>query len=274
VLVRSMLDDPLGHCPEILLVGLAHVNTAYNLLQFEVLSCAFPAILKDAAKSNVVNYLWHINPCLTLRGFVGAHSDPSCLMRIVDVCQDMKILSAVLDSTPFAFSIRLAAAASRKDHSHLEKWLTEKLILYNDSFLEECLDFVKETMNTTSYAVEGATEQPQASVTDMYWEACPPFIKVLQSYSGQLLSNQLLDELRELFTLYESRNHGSAARDIPTPEGGSDDVEVEANAYFQQMFSGQISVDAMIQMLTRFKESPDKRCISEIILNKSYLLPV
>jgi hypothetical protein len=30
----------------------------------------------------------------------------------------------------------LAAAASRKDHSHLEKWLTEKLILYNDSFLE------------------------------------------------------------------------------------------------------------------------------------------
>jgi hypothetical protein len=47
-----------------------------------------------------------------------------------------QILSAVLDSTPFAFSIRLAAAASRKDHSHLEKWLTEKLTLYNDSFLE------------------------------------------------------------------------------------------------------------------------------------------
>jgi CCR4-NOT transcription complex subunit 1 len=47
-----------------------------------------------------------------------------------------QILSAVLDSTPFAFSIRLAAAASRKDHSHLEKWLAEKLILYNESFIE------------------------------------------------------------------------------------------------------------------------------------------
>jgi hypothetical protein len=67
------------------------LQTAYNLLQFEVLSCAFPAILKDVAKSNVVNHLWHINPCLTLRGFVGAHSDPSCLLRIVDVCQDMKV---------------------------------------------------------------------------------------------------------------------------------------------------------------------------------------
>ena len=47
-----------------------------------------------------------------------------------------QILSAVLESTPFAFSIRLAAAASRKDHSHLEKWLTEKLFVYKDSFLE------------------------------------------------------------------------------------------------------------------------------------------
>jgi CCR4-NOT transcription complex subunit 1 len=72
-----------------------------------------------------------------------------------------------------------------------------------------------------------------------------------------------LDKLRELFTSYESRNHGSAVRDIPTPEGGSDDVEVEANAYFQQMFSGQISVDAMIQMLSRFKESLDKRYLPD-----------
>jgi hypothetical protein len=37
---------------------------------------------------------------------------------------------------------------------------------------------MKETMNATSYAVEGATEQPQANVMDIYWEACPPFIKV------------------------------------------------------------------------------------------------
>jgi hypothetical protein len=26
VSVRSMLEDPLGHCPDLLLVGLGHVN--------------------------------------------------------------------------------------------------------------------------------------------------------------------------------------------------------------------------------------------------------
>jgi CCR4-NOT transcription complex subunit 1 len=39
----------------------------------------------------VVNYLWQINPSLTLRGFVDAHSDPDCLLRIVDVCRDLKV---------------------------------------------------------------------------------------------------------------------------------------------------------------------------------------
>ena len=90
--------------------------------------------------------------------------------------------------------------------------------------------------------------------------------QVLQSHSGQLLTNQLVDELNRVEAAYESRTQGSLGRDIPTSEGGSDDIEAQANIYFHQMFSGQINIDVMIQMLTRFKESPDKRCISEINL--------
>ncbi len=47
-----------------------------------------------------------------------------------------QILSAVLDSTPYAFSIKLAVAASRIDHSHLEKWLIAKLRVCKDDFLQ------------------------------------------------------------------------------------------------------------------------------------------
>ncbi|XP_066384368.1 LOW QUALITY PROTEIN: uncharacterized protein [Miscanthus floridulus] len=259
--VRSMLEYPLGHCPELLLVGLSHISTVYNLLQYEVLSCVFPAVLKDPTKRNVVNYLWHTNPYFTLRGFVDAHSDPDCLLRIVDVCHDLKILSSVLDSTPFAFSIKLAAAALRKDSSHLEKWLTEKLSLYGKGFVEECVNFLKATMSNTDYVLEGTT-QPQSIAKNIYWESCYVFIKVLQSHSGQLLSDVILDEIRKLCSLYESRNPSSAVRELTSSEGGSDDIEVEANAYFQHMFSGQISVDSMIQMLGRFKESTDKREVS------------
>ena len=46
-----------------------------------------------------------------------------------------------------------------------------------------------------------------------------------------------------------------------TSEGSSDDIEAEANAYFHQMFSEQLTIDAMVQMLARFKESSEKRYI-------------
>lgn len=61
--------------------------------------------------------------------------------------------------------------------------------------------------------------------------------------------------------MYESSNHGDVGRDMPS-DGGSEDIEAQANIYFQQMFAAQISIDAMIQMLARFKESKDKRCFS------------
>lgn len=43
--------------------------------------------------------------------------------------------------------------------------------------------------------------------------------------------------------------------------GGSDAIEAEANVYFHQMFSGQLSNDATVQMLARFKESTEKRSV-------------
>ncbi|CAL4923781.1 unnamed protein product [Urochloa decumbens] len=256
--VRTMLDYPLIHCPEVLLLGVSHIDTTYNLIQHEVLSHVFPAMLKNTTHSRLMNYLWHINPYLTLRGFVDAHSDINCLLRTVEICDDLKILATVLDSTPFAFSIRLATVAFRKDHSNLEKWLTEKLSTQRAAFLEECVKFLKEIMISTNYGVaEGSIQHPQATISNICQDSCPVFIKVLRSHSGQLLSNQLVDELRRVEAVYESRN--DVGRDMASPDGGSEDIEAQSNIYFQQMFAGQISIDAMIQMLARFKESKDKR---------------
>lgn len=45
-------------------------------------------------------------------------------------------------------------------------------------------------------------------------------------------------------------------------EQPSEETEAEANAYFHQMFSGQLTIEAMVQMLARFKESSEKRWLS------------
>lgn len=49
--------------------------------------------------------------------------------------------------------------------------------------------------------------------------------------------------------------------DSSTSQAYEDDIETEAISYFRQIFAGQLTVDVMIQMLTRFKDSSDHRCI-------------
>ncbi|EEF50313.1 ccr4-not transcription complex, putative [Ricinus communis] len=246
--VRSILEYPLKHCPEILLLGMSHINTAYKLLQYEVSFTVFPMIIKSTTSSGMILYLWHINPNVVVRGFVDAYNiEPDCTIKILDICQELKILSSVLDMIPYAIGIRLAVLASRKELIDLEKWLTTNLIAYKDFFFEE---FSSKPFHHAS------------SVVNIYMEASSIFLKVLKAQTGLIISSQLSDEMERLhITITDSnprlQNGGSA--DSSTPEPFSDDVEAEANSYFHQMFSGQLTIEAMVQMLARFKESPVRR---------------
>ncbi|KAK1304862.1 hypothetical protein QJS10_CPB11g00341 [Acorus calamus] len=221
--VRMMLENPLRQCPETLLVGIAHVNTAYNLIQYEVFSTVFPLIVGNSTKGGIVQHLWHVNPNLILWGFIDAHaSNPDIISRISDLCQEFEILALVLDTAPFEFSIKLAAFAFHKEHVNLEKWLYENLIIYKDAFFQ-----------------------------------------VLQDQAGRLVSDQLAEEVKKLqvaFMHFNLMNQGAGASDLPPPTDGTlDNTEIVVNAYFHQMFSGQLSIVEMVQMLERFKESSDKR---------------
>lgn len=87
------------------------------------------------------------------------------------------------------------------------------------------------------------------------------YVQVLQAHSGQLISNQHFEELKKLHISSIPRIPTVGPFVPPVSEGISDDIDAEVNAYFQQMFSGQLTIDAMIQMLARFKESSDLRSV-------------
>lgn len=86
-------------------------------------------------------------------------------------------------------------------------------------------------------------------------------LQVLQAISGEIISQHLLEELKRLHTMSNPKIQSPVVEDSLTSEGTSDEIEAEANAYFHQMFSGQLTIDAMVQMLARFKESSEKRYI-------------
>lgn len=82
---------------------------------------------------------------------------------------------------------------------------------------------------------------------------------------GTTTSAKLSEEMEKLQDAVLESNpklQNGEASDVPATEGYTDDIEAEANSYFQQMFSGQLTIEAMVQMLARFKESSVKRyCI-------------
>ncbi|KAF6141661.1 hypothetical protein GIB67_001213 [Kingdonia uniflora] len=370
--VRLILDYPLKCCPEVLLLGMAHINTAYNLIQYEVSSAVFPVIFKKASGSAVFHHLWHVNPSIVLQGFMDSHKTDSENMTIIlGICDDLKILSSVLDRTPFRFNIKLAALASRKEQINLEKWLIDNLSAYGDTFFEytgdlsesirrelklftvaniedatvkaiaierkylkidkeddkiksgyksslknehkeeakgawssskeyhcnhcktsehiydycwklhpklrpkeekskkeryalaaeECINFLKEI--PIGYAEDAPTSSLQYSgaVANAYSETSSIVFKVLEAHAGQNISPQLFEDMKRLHVV---SNANSMLQNVGTTEssasdGQSEEIELEANTYFQKMFSGTFTTDAMVEMLTRFKDSPDKR---------------
>ncbi|KAL3814967.1 hypothetical protein ACJIZ3_016235 [Penstemon smallii] len=261
-LVRSVLDSPLNQCPEVLLLGMARVTTAYNLIQYEVSSAVLPMILKNASGNSLLLNLWHVNPHMLLRGLVDAMKfDPDNIYRILDACQELKILPTLLDMMPSYFGVRLAALASRKELMDLENWLSTNLVTYRDAFYEECLKFLKE-VQIGGQEVSTHRFHPPGALVNIYLEACPTFLKVLQSHAGVISSSHLFEETEKLnvtFMRANSRIKNGGGSDATSSDNYADDVEAEANSYFHQMFSGQLTVDAMIQMLARFKESSEIR---------------
>ncbi|XP_038898360.1 CCR4-NOT transcription complex subunit 1 [Benincasa hispida] len=261
--VQSILEFPLKNWPELLLLGMAHANTAYNLLQYEVSFSVFPLLLRNPLGSDLIFQLWHLNPNLVLRGFVDAqNSDPDSMVRIVDICQELKILFSVLDMIPYSCSIRLAALASRQEYLDLEKWLSNNLNTYKDVFFEECLKFLKGIHHGGSQDFSTKPFYPANAFSNIYLDTASTFLKVLRSNVGTTASAKLSEEMEKLQDAILESNpklQNGEASDVPATEGYTDDIEAEANSYFQQMFSGQLTIEAMVQMLARFKESSVKR---------------
>ncbi|KAL3537028.1 hypothetical protein ACH5RR_000394 [Cinchona calisaya] len=260
--VRSILEYPLKQCPEILLLGMAHVNTAYNLIQNEVSSAVFSMILKNPMGNGMLLHLWHVNPSMLLWGFTDAlNAEQENVTKVLDACLELKILSPVLDMIPSFFAVRLAALASRKELIDLENWLSSNLTTYKDAFYEECIRFLKE-VQLGAQEVSTNHFQPSGAPWNIYSETSSTFLKVLQSHTSLLSSSHLSEEMEKLHVSYmhvNSRPKNGGDADSSSADGYAEDIESEANTYFQQMFSGQLTIDAMIQMLARFKESSEKR---------------
>ncbi|KAL8129102.1 hypothetical protein V2J09_018257 [Rumex salicifolius] len=260
--VQSILEYPLKHCPEVLLLGLAQIKTAYNLVQYELSLSIFPRVICSTSsdRNGIIMQIWLFNPLLLGRAFLEALTrDSDNIARIVDICDEIKILNLILKMMPFTQAIKLAEFAFNKELLDLEKWLSDNLVTYRDTFVEECLKYLKEIQFETS---EQERIHHSGVSLNIHSLTVAVFLKVLQANSHSISSSHLCEEIDRLSI---SLRHGSMSQTDGNSEASSatvtfdDDVESEANSYFQRMFSEQLAISEMVEMLSRFKDSSDPR---------------
>ncbi|XP_065316483.1 CCR4-NOT transcription complex subunit 1-like isoform X2 [Gordionus sp. m RMFG-2023] len=152
--VQELFRFPLQNCPEILMLALLQIKGLLTLLGQDLLASLIPHFLSNNSNSLIVLQIaWHnqyhsnITRTLIMHSmadwYVKDPNDQSRLSRILDIAQDLKALSLLLNCTPFGFIIDLACLASRREYLKLEKWLAEKIREHSEPFIWALIYFLK-----------------------------------------------------------------------------------------------------------------------------------
>ncbi|KAK9712477.1 CCR4-NOT core subunit cdc39 [Basidiobolus ranarum] len=254
--VKDLLEKGTKQTPELILLGLAQLPEPWNPLHQELVTKLVAGFLAGHMNSNFVLWrLWNINNSLLINAALDMyHSNPTLVSRILDVAQDIKILKSMLEVQPFFFAIDLAALACRREYLNLEKWLQDSIATHGEPFLRACFEFLSQKMGSNEQAGGGTTQTVPLSL-----EVIGIFLKVI---GASATSTEMTEKFKDLQALCfkkhpELTSMGNTANSTTTAGevSFSQDVEEEANMYYEKIYKEELSVESMIELLHRLKNS-------------------
>lgn len=205
--VHEMMKFPIQHCSDVLTLGLLQINQPITMLRQDLLTTLIPIFLGNHPNSAIIlQYAWHTqNQTNSIRSIVmhvmaewymrGEH-DQTRLSRILDVAQDLKALSLLLNAPTFPFVIDLACLASRREYLKLDKWLSDKIREHGESFVQDCVSFLKRRCPQ----IMGATlkEENLPKSAQLPTETLTTMLACLQACTGSV-SQELSETIVTMF---------------------------------------------------------------------------
>lgn len=181
--VQELFKFPVQNCPDILVLALLQCSGSVTLLRQDLLTNLIPIFLGTHANSAIILHsAWHaqtlnIKPIIMhsmAEWYARGECDQSRLSRILDVAQDLKALSMLLNAQnaqSYPFIIDLACLASRREYLKLEKWLTDKIREHGESFVQACIKFLQrrcpQIMGKNDDSLSKAAILPNETLTTM-----------------------------------------------------------------------------------------------------------
>ncbi len=152
----ELFKFPITQCPDLLLLGLLQLTNVWNKMKQEIISVLIPIFLNNHPNSAVIlQYAWNqtynsqIIRTIIMNSMVDwymkAQDDAQNirLARILDVSQDLKALSILLNGQPLIFNIDLACLAARRGYLKLDKWLSDRIRDHGELFISTVVVFLK-----------------------------------------------------------------------------------------------------------------------------------
>ncbi|XP_031355964.1 CCR4-NOT transcription complex subunit 1 [Photinus pyralis] len=150
--VQELFKVPLQNCPDVLILTLMQINGPVTMLRQELFTNLIPIFLGNHPNSAIIlHHAWHTQT-LNIKHIVmhamadwyaRGEYDQTRLSRILDVAQDLKALSMLLNAQSYPFIIDLACLASRREYLKLEKWITDKIREHGEPFVTACIKFLQ-----------------------------------------------------------------------------------------------------------------------------------
>ena len=172
----------------------------------------------------------------------------------------------ILDSEPFLFAIDLAALATRREYLNLEKWLQDKIKEHGQVFCQACIDFLGKKLRAelARHKTNGGVQ----TTVPLSMDVVNVFVKVLtESENLGFVEKDLVIEIHTTYSQIAQKTEQPTtepASMISTAATTGDvsfkqDIEDEANSYYERIYSGEISIEQMITRLAKFSTSSNPR---------------
>ncbi|KAF8644127.1 hypothetical protein AX16_008656 [Volvariella volvacea WC 439] len=265
--IREMLDKAIKISAELVHMGLLLVPDApWNDLRRDYTKRLLAMFLAGHPNHQLVFMrMWQIDPSLLTNAFREFYDENQLnITRILDVAQDLKILEALLEVRPFGFALDVAALASRREYLNLDKWLTDNAIAHGAEFLHSVIAFLEQKMESEKVcrlsdpAVEPRTMALNPTTVTI-------ILRFLRNSTTQMNDSdvdfcvEVRNACLQIHPRLMSLTPGAEAEPGFSVVTYSPEIETEVDGIYKQMYDEHITIDDVIAMLQRYKESANPR---------------
>ncbi|KAG5645053.1 hypothetical protein DXG03_007232, partial [Asterophora parasitica] len=266
--VREMLDKAIKISAELVHMGLLQVpqEPSWNEIRLEYSRKLLAMFLAGHPNHQLVFMrIWQIEPTYLTDAFRDFYEEnPLNITRILDVAQDLKILEPLLEVRPFVFALDVAALASRREYLNLDKWLADNVANHGREFLHSVIVFLEQKMESekASRMSDPATENRTMSLSP---NTITIILRVLRNNSALMEEGdvgfclEVRNACLQIHPRLMSLTPGSDVEPGFSVVNYSPEIEAEVDGIYKQMYDENTTIDEVIAMLQRHKETANPR---------------